>query len=143
MLSSLQRSSQHRIRVLVVDDHAIVRNGLRYFLMVFDDLELVGEAADGQQALRQCADIQPDVVLMDLVMPGMDGISATRAIRQRWPRIQVIALISFKDEIRVQAALRAGVICYLLKNVSADELADAIRSAHADRLTPTLERDRP
>ncbi len=143
MLSSLQRSSQHRIRVLVVDDHAKVRNGLRFFLMVFDDLELVGEAADGQQALRQCADIQPDVVLMDLVMPGMDGISATCAIRQRWPRIQVIALISFKDKILVQEALGAGVISYLLKNVSADELADAIRSAHADRLTLRLEGDTP
>ncbi len=136
MLSSLQRSSQHRIRVLVVDDHAKVRNGLRFFLMVFDDLELVGEAADGQQALRQCADIQPDVVLMDLVMPGMDGISATRAIRQRWPRIQVIALTSFTNKLLVQEVLKAGATSYLLKNVSAEALADAIRSAYKGR--PTL-----
>ena len=130
MLSSLQRSSQHRIRVLVVDDHAMVRTGLKFFVLAFDDLELVGEAADGQQALCQCADIQPHVVLMDLVMPGMDGISAMCAIRQRWPGIQVIALASFTNNLLVQKALKAGATSYLLKNVSAEVLADAIRAAY-------------
>jgi NarL family two-component system response regulator LiaR len=124
--------------VLVVDDQPVVRTGLKFFVLAFDDLELVGEAVDGQHALCLCSRFQPDVVLMDLVMPGMDGISATCAIRQLWPRIQVIALASLKDKILVQEALGAGVITYLLKNISADELADAIRSAYADRPTPTL-----
>jgi two-component system, NarL family, response regulator LiaR len=124
------------IRVLIVDDHAVVRSGLGAFLLAFDDLELVGEAGGGMEAVRQCQDLRPHVVLMDLVMPGMDGAAATRAIRERCPHIQVIALTSFKEEELVQAALQAGAIGYLLKNVSADELANAIRAAHAGR--PTL-----
>ena len=82
-------------RVMIVDDHALVRSGLRVFLLAFDDLELVGEAANGEEALRLCKQLQPDVVLMDLVMSGMDGVAATRAIRERWPQIQVVALTSF------------------------------------------------
>ena len=128
--------STNRIRVLIVDDHAVVRSGLAAFLQVFDDLELVGEAANGQQALGLCAQVQPDVVLMDLVMPDMDGASATRAIRQQYPRAQVIALTSFREHELVQAVLQAKAIGYLLKNVTADELAEAIRAAHAGR--PTL-----
>src|SRR5690349_24812083 len=93
------------IRVLIVDDHAVVRSGLAAFLSIFDDLELVGEAASGQQALRMCEQLRPDVVLMDLVMPGMDGASATRAIRQQCPRMQVIALTSFREPELVQAVL--------------------------------------
>lgn len=124
------------IRVMLVDDHAVMRSGLSAFLMAFDDLELVGEASDGQEAVQRCLDLEPDVVLMDLVMPNMDGPAATRAIRERCPQAQIIALTSFKEEELVQAALEAGAIGYLLKNVSADELADAIRSAHAGR--PTL-----
>ena len=124
------------IRVMLVDDHAVMRSGLSAFLMAFDDLELVGEAGDGQEAVERCLEIEPDVVLMDLVMPNMDGPAATLAIRERCPHIQIIALTSFKEEELVQAALEAGAIGYLLKNVSADELADAIRSAHAGR--PTL-----
>lgn len=143
MLSSLQPSSQDRIRLLIVDDHAMVRSGLKFFVLAFDDLELVGEADSGEQALVLCAQVQPDVVLMDLAMRGMDGISATHAIRQRYPDIQVIALTSFKEDELVQGALEAGAISYLLKNVSADELADAIRAAHADRPTPAPEEDRP
>ncbi len=125
-----------RIRVIIVDDHAVVRGGLRLFLLAFEDLELVGEAGNGEQALRLCEQAQPDVVLMDLVMPGMNGVQATRKIREEYPQIQVIALTSFDEEGLVQGALEAGAISYLLKNVSASELAAAIRAAHAGR--PTL-----
>jgi NarL family two-component system response regulator LiaR len=125
-----------RIRVLIVDDHVVVRSGLVAMLLAFDDLELVGEASDGRTALDLCASRQPDVVLMDLVMPEMDGASATRAVRQAHAQTQVIALTSFHEGDLVTAALQAGAIGYLLKNVSADELADAIRAAAAGR--PTL-----
>ena len=124
------------IRVLLVDDHAVVRSGLSAFLLAYDELELVGEAGSGEEAVRICDRSRPDVVLMDLVMPGMDGAQATRAIRERCPTIQVIALTSFKEQELVVGALEAGAIGYLLKNVSAEELAKAIREAHAGR--PTL-----
>jgi len=123
------------IRVLLVDDHAVVRSGLGAFLLAFDDLELVGEAGGGEEAVRLCEQLQPDVVLMDLVMPGMDGAAATRIIRGRWPHIQVVALTSFKEKDLVQGVLEAGAIGYMLKNVPADELADAIRAAHVGRST--------
>jgi two-component system, NarL family, response regulator LiaR len=121
---------------MIVDDHAVVRSGLGAFLMAFDDLELVGEANGGEQAVRLCERLNPDVILMDLVMPGMDGAAATKAVRERCPHIQVIALTSFREQELVQGALQAGAIGYLLKNISADELADAIRGAYAGR--PTL-----
>jgi NarL family two-component system response regulator LiaR len=124
------------IRVMLVDDHAVVRSGLGAFLIAFDDLELVAEAGSGEEAVRLCEEAQPDVVLMDLVMPGMDGAAATKAIREKCPHIQVIALTSFKEQDLVEGALQAGAIGYLLKNVSADELVNAIRAAHAGR--PTL-----
>ncbi len=124
-----------RIRVLIVDDHAMVRRGLATFLKVFDDLELAGEAESGQAAIELCARLQPDVVLMDMVMPDMDGAAATRLIRKQSESIQVIALTSFKEEILVQSALQAGAIGYLLKDISAEELARAIRAAHAGRAT--------
>jgi NarL family two-component system response regulator LiaR len=124
------------IRVLLVDDHAVVRSGLGAFLLVFDDLELVGEAGGGEEAVRLADRLAPDVVLMDLIMPGMDGAEATRSIREQHPEIQVIALTSFKEKELVEGVLEAGAIGYLLKNVSADELAAAIREAHAGR--PTL-----
>ena len=123
------------ISVLLVDDHAVVRSGLGAFLLVYDDLDLVGEAGDGEEAVRLCEKLQPDVVLMDLVMPGMDGAAATHVIRERWPHIQVVALTSFKERDLVQGVLEAGAIGYMLKNVSADELADAIRAAHAGKST--------
>jgi NarL family two-component system response regulator LiaR len=123
------------IRVLIVDDHALVRTGLAAFLRVCDDLELVAEAESGERALRLCEQHQPDVVLMDLVLPGMDGAAATRAIRERWPHIHVIALTTFKDQEWVEKALQAGAMGYLLKNVSIDELADAVRAAYAGRAT--------
>ena len=128
-------SPSPRIRVLVVDDHPMVRRGLATFLKVFSDLEMAGEAADGKAAIQLCVDLQPDVVLMDMAMPDMDGATATRHIRSQSDTIQVIALTSFKEEILVQSALQAGAIGYLLKDVSADELAQAIRAAHAGRAT--------
>ena len=131
----MTKKSSSRIRVLLVDDHAMVRRGLATFLRVFDDLELAGEASNGQEAIQLCAQLQPDVVLMDMVMPDMDGAATTRLIRKQSPLIQVLALTSFKEEIMVQSALQAGAIGYLLKDVSADELAQAIRAAHAGRST--------
>jgi len=123
------------IRVLLVDDHAVVRSGLSAFLTIYDDLELAGEARDGAEALRLCRQLQPDVVLMDLVMPEMDGATATKQIRQACPRTQVIVLTSFREDELVQGALQAGAIGYLLKNVAADDLARAIRAAAAGRAT--------
>ena len=123
------------VRVLLVDDHTMVRRGLATFLKAFDDLLLAGEAATGEAAIQLCGRLMPDVVLMDLVMPGMDGVETTRLIRQKYPTVKVIALTSFNEEGRVQSVLRAGAISYLLKDVSADELANAIRAAHAGRST--------
>ena len=123
------------IRVLVVDDHAMVRRGLETFLKAFDDLELAGEAASGQAAVQLSAQLQPDVVLMDMVMSDMDGAAATRLIRRQSDSVQVIALTSFKEKILIQSAMHAGAIGYLLKDVSADELAQAIRAAHAGLVT--------
>jgi NarL family two-component system response regulator LiaR len=123
------------IRVMLVDDHAVVRSGLSAFLLVCDDMELIGEANSGDEAIHLCKRLQPDVILMDLVMPGMDGAAATRIIREQWPSIQVLALTSFKEKELVESALQAGAIGYLLKNVSADDLAKAIRAAHAGRST--------
>jgi NarL family two-component system response regulator LiaR len=113
-----------------------VRSGLAAFLLAFEDLELVGEVSSGEAAVSLCAEAEPDVVLMDLVMPGMDGAEATAAIRERCPSIQVIALTSFKEDDLVQRAMQAGAIGYLLKNVTAEELAKAIRAAKAGK--PTL-----
>jgi NarL family two-component system response regulator LiaR len=121
---------------LLVDDHRVVRSGLSAFLLAYEDLELVGEADSGETAVLMCNNVKPDVVLMDLVMPGMDGAEATQAIREQCPDVQVIALTSFKEEELVQRALKAGAIGYLLKNVTADELAEAIRAAKAGQ--PTL-----
>jgi NarL family two-component system response regulator LiaR len=124
-----------RIRILIVDDHSMVRTGLATFIQVTPDLELAGEARDGELAVSLCAQLQPDVVLMDLVMPRLDGVQATRRIRERWPQTQVIALTSFQEQELVQQALQAGAISYLLKDVSMGELAEAIRNAHAGRST--------
>jgi NarL family two-component system response regulator LiaR len=127
---------QEPVRVMIVDDHAVVRSGLSAFLLAYDDLEFVGEAGGGAEAVAKCRALSPDVVLMDLVMPEIDGAEATRLIREECPDVQVIALTSYKEEELVQGALKAGAIAYLLKNVSAEELANAVRAAHAGR--PTL-----
>jgi NarL family two-component system response regulator LiaR len=130
------RRTDAPIRVMIVDDHDMVRRGLASFLKVKADLELVGEANNGREALRLCEQVQPDVILMDLVMPEMDGTAATQVIRERWPQVQVIALTSFQEKELVREVLQAGAISYLLKNVSVDDLTEAIRAAYAGR--PTL-----
>ncbi len=119
------------IRVIIVDDHAVVRSGLSAFLLAFDDLEQVGEAASGEQAVDLCAQVQPDVVLMDMLMPGMGGVEATRAIREQHPNTQVVVLSTFGEKETVQAALKAGAIGYLLKDASAEDLVAAIKGAVA------------
>lgn len=128
-------SEPSSIRVMIVDDHAMVRTGLATFLEVSDDLDLAGQATNGREAVERCEQVQPDVILMDLVMPEMDGVAATRIIRERWPQVQVIALTSFQDKELVRDALQAGAISYLLKNVSMDELIAAVQAAHAGRST--------
>jgi len=123
------------IRIMLVDDHTMVRRGLATFLKVFSDMQLVGEAENGEAAIELCAEVLPDVILMDMVMPVMDGAATTRAIRQKFPHVQIIALTSFKEGKIIKSALEAGAIGYLLKDVTADDLAWAIRAAHAGRTT--------
>ena len=124
------------IKVMVVDDHPVVRDGLKNMFLVFDDLELISEAEDGNQALELCRHETPDVIMMDIVMPRMDGISATRAVLERFPQVKIIILTSFPDDNLVQKSLEAGAIGYVLKNAPIDDLANAVRSAYAGR--PTL-----
>jgi two-component system, NarL family, response regulator LiaR len=123
------------IHVMLVDDHNVVRTGLATFLKAYEDLELVGEARNGLEAIKLCHQKKPDVILMDLMMPEMDGIAATRAILADYPEIKIIAMTSFEDEQLVQGVLAAGAISYLLKNVTSDELAKAIRDAASGRST--------
>jgi len=123
------------IRVLIVDDHEMVRSGLAAFLYIHTDMELVGEAGDGAEALRLVQERCPDVVLMDMVMPVMNGPTAIQNIRQMCPSVQVIALTSFKEQELIQQALDAGAISYLYKNITADDLMKAIRAAHAGQAT--------
>jgi NarL family two-component system response regulator LiaR len=130
-----EMSEVRPIRVLIVDDHSMVRRGLATILRIKTDLELVGEASNGREALEFCQRSEPDVILMDLMMPEMGGAAATVTIRKQWPQIQVIALTSFQEKDLVREALQAGAIGYLLKNVSADDLAAAIREAYAGRST--------
>ena len=127
------------IKILLVDDHAVVRSGLSKFLLVNKDMKLVGEASDGEEAVQKTSLYQPDIVLMDLMMPGMDGITATRQIRQKYPNVKIIALTSFAEPNIVQGALQAGAIGYLQKNVTAKELARAIRSACEGKMTLSSE----
>jgi NarL family two-component system response regulator LiaR len=119
------------IRVLIVDDHAVVREGLRTFLELQDGIAVAGEAADGEQAVMQAEALRPDVVLMDLVMPRLDGVGAMRELRRRLPATRVIVLTSFAEDERLLPAIQAGAAGYLLKNVAPPELARAIRAAHA------------
>jgi len=128
-------NASNPIRVMIVDDHSMVRRGLATILKVRPDLELVAEASNGHEALQLCHDAQPDVVLMDLVMPEMSGAEATQLIVDQCPGTQVIALTSFQEKELVREALQAGAISYLLKNVSAENLAAAIREAHSGRST--------
>jgi NarL family two-component system response regulator LiaR len=123
-------TAEKNIKVLLVDDHAMVRGGIKMFLKYYDGMELLGEAQDGEEALRFCENQRPDVILMDLMMPNMDGITATRMIKDKWPEIKIIALTSFDQKELVSGALKAGASGYLLKNSSAEELAEAIRMAN-------------
>ena len=122
------------IRIVIADDHGVVRQGLRMFLELSDDFEVVGEAADGEQAVRLAAELQPDVVLMDLLMPVMDGIAAIAAIRAAQPDVEVIALTSVLEDASVVGAVRAGAIGYLLKDIDGNELRRAVRAAAAGQV---------
>jgi two-component system, NarL family, response regulator LiaR len=126
---------ERHIRVLIVDDHPVVRRGVAFSLLAFDDIQLVGEAASGEEAVRLCGELLPDVVLMDMMMPGMDGATATRELRDRYPGVRVLALTSFQEADLIRKALQAGAIGYLLKDIDIDELARAIRAAHAGQST--------
>jgi len=123
------------IRVIIVDDHPMVRSGLRLFLLAFDDLKMVGEAANGEEAIRLCVQEKPHIVLMDLIMPVMDGIRATQEIHARFPRIRVIGLTSFFEPDLIEEMLQAGAVSFLMKNISATELADAIRNTYYGKAT--------
>jgi NarL family two-component system response regulator LiaR len=127
--------SEEKIRIMLVDDHAVVRSGLSAFLSIHPDLELVGEAENGEQAVVRASLLKPDVILMDLMMPVMDGVAATEAIKKQHPDIQILALTSFQEDELVQNALKAGAVGYLMKNITARELAAAIRSAKSGRMT--------
>jgi two-component system, NarL family, response regulator LiaR len=124
-----------KIRIMLVEDHAVVRSGLSTFLSVNPDMELVGEAENGEQAVVRANLLKPDVILMDLMMPIMDGVAATKAIKKQNPAIQIIVLTSFQEDELVRNAMKAGAVGYLLKNVSARELAAAIRLAKDGKMT--------
>lgn len=130
MRKGAEMVTEKQIQVVIVDDHAMLRKGLGVFLMSYDDLKLIGEAANGREGLALCAEKQPDIVLMDLMMPIMNGITATRLIRRDFPEIQVIILTSFGEENLIKDVLEAGAISYLFKKASADDLAKAIRAAY-------------
>jgi two-component system, NarL family, response regulator LiaR len=119
------------ITVLLVDDHAVVREGIRSFLELQEGIEVVGEGGDGEEAVRMAAQLRPDVILMDLVMPRLDGVGAMRELRRRLPEVRVIVLTSFSDDDRLLPAIQAGAAGYLLKDVQPQELARAVRAAHA------------
>jgi len=135
-------SDPEKIRVLIVDDHQIVRQGLRNFLELNEDIAVIGEAADGIAALESATELKPDVILMDLVMPRMDGITATMEIKKKNPEVMVIALTSFTEDDKVIPAIQAGACSYLLKDVSPDDLVEAIRAASKGeaRLHPDVTR---
>jgi NarL family two-component system response regulator LiaR len=128
-------SENAKIRVMIVDDHAVVRSGLGAFLSASAHLELIGEAENGEQAVVRARLLHPDVILMDLMMPGMDGVTATRKIKEQNPSVQVIALTSFQENDMIQSALKAGAIGYLTKNVTTHELESAIDSAMQGKMT--------
>ena len=125
---------EETIRVICVDDHELVRQGIRFSLLSVDDIDLVGDASDGQNALLLCDELSPDVVLMDMRISGeMDGIAITQVIRERYPQIQVLALSSYYDRQLVKGAIKAGAIGYLVKGGSIQDMQEAIRNAHAER----------
>ena len=127
------------IRVMTVDDHQIFRSGIKFSLVAYDEIELVGEAYSGEESLKLCDQLQPDVILMDMRMGGQDGISATRAIKEKYPQIQILMLTTFHDKTLVQQAIKAGAVGYVLKGISTEELVDAIRSAARGQTTLSAE----
>jgi NarL family two-component system response regulator LiaR len=138
-MNSAPSRKSNQIRIMIVDDHLLVRDGLNLLMSTFDDLEVVAVADDGEQAVRFCEQTQPHVILMDIVMPNVDGPAATARIRESWPDVKVLALTSYVEEDLVRRAIGAGAIGYLLKSASADELAEAIRAAHQGRSTMDLD----
>ncbi len=128
-----------KIKVLAVDDHELVSQGMKFLLSPFDDIEVVGTALNGEEALHLCRELQPDVILMDMRLPGMDGPETTQAIRTKYPHVQVLALTTYHDEELVRRAMQAGAMGYLLKGVTIDELAVGIRSVYAGRPTMAVE----
>jgi two-component system, NarL family, response regulator LiaR len=129
-------SSQKRIRVAIVDDNALVRSGYSMFIAACDDLEVVGVATDGREAIALCHDVQPDVVLMDLMMPDMNGVVATRALKAAYPQVQVIILSGYGDQSLVDQAIKIGAVSWLHKDVSIEGMAAAIRAAVAGTALP-------
>lgn len=123
------------IRVIIVDDHPVVRRGIHFALATAEDICVLAEAGSGEEAVRLCQEQQPDVVLMDIMMPGMDGVATTRALKQQCPKAQILVLTSFQEGQYVRDALKAGAIGYLLKDVAIDELAQAVRNANAGQST--------
>ena len=123
------------IKLIIVDDHPMVRHGIKTMLLVFDDIRVIGEAGNGADALALCQETQPDVILMDVVMPGIDGLETTRAILARYPQVKIVVLTTFPEQDLVRSALEAGAVGYLLKDTPIDTLAGAIRSAYAGQST--------
>ena len=127
------------IRVIAVDDHEVIRGGIKFALLTVEDIELVGEARDGEEALPLCEQLQPDIVLMDLMMPGIDGVTAIQSIHEQCPQTQILVLTSYHDEVLVPRAMHAGATGYLLKGVSNQKLIEAIHAAHAGQ--PTIAKE--
>lgn len=127
------------IKVLIVDDHPLVRHGIKTLLDFYDDIEVIGEAENGQEALEMCKKNKPDVVLMDLIMPGVNGIEATKEIMKNWSYIKVVTLTSFVDKKLIEDSLKAGAIGYVLKNISGDKLVATIRDADKGKSTLSSE----
>ena len=127
----MNMNEQEPIKVIIVDDHPVVRNGIMNMLLIFDDIELIGEAGSGLELLTQLQEIMPDVILMDMVMPGMDGLETTRAVLAQYPEVKIVMLTTFPEGDVVRDVLEAGAVGFFTKNAEIDTLADAIRAAHA------------
>lgn len=125
----------HRTSILIVDDHEVVRNGIRSYLETISDFQVVGEAASGEETLSLVSELIPDIVLLDLIMPGMDGIETTRRIRQISPRTQVVVLTSYHEDVHIFPALKAGAISYILKDMKMDKLVEALHRAVQGEVT--------
>ena len=125
----------HRTSILIADDHEVVRNGIRSYLETIPDIQVVGEASSGEEALIQVAELIPDIVLLDLIMPGMDGIETTRRVKHISPRTQVVVLTSYHDDVHIFPALKAGAISYILKDMKMEKLVDVLRRAAQGEVT--------